>query len=188
AVKYDDEIFDVVPNACSKVIRTWTILDWCQYDPSITLTDGRWTYQQTILVNDGTPPVLMSCADLTFCDPAAAFDPIAGACVGEAVLVLDSVMGCSPEETLVFEYKIDLDNDGSFDITVSEYGQTGGSNSFATEPDNARDASGKYQLGTHKILWSVEDACGNLATCTYLFTIEDCKAPTPYCRLGIITT
>src|SRR5690606_18292242 len=67
AVKYDDEIFDVVPNACFKVIRTWTILDWCQYDPSISLTDGRWTYQQTILVNDGTPPVLMSCADLTFC-------------------------------------------------------------------------------------------------------------------------
>lgn len=188
AVKYDDEIFDVVPNACFKVLRTWTILDWCQYDPSISLTDGRWTYQQTILVNDGTPPVLMSCADLTFCDPAAAFDPIAGACVGEAVLVLDSVMDCSPEETLVFEYKIDLDNDGAYDITVSEYGQTGGSNSFATEPDNARDASGKYPLGTHKILWSVEDACGNLATCTYLFTIEDCKAPTPYCRLGIITT
>jgi hypothetical protein len=33
----------------------------------------------------------------------------------------------------------------------------------------------------HRVLWSVEDGCGNLSTCEYLFRLEDCKQPTPIC-------
>jgi hypothetical protein len=33
----------------------------------------------------------------------------------------------------------------------------------------------------HRILWSVEDGCGNISTCSYLFRLEDCKAPSPVC-------
>src|SRR5690606_2346182 len=33
----------------------------------------------------------------------------------------------------------------------------------------------------------VEDMCGNIESCDYLFTVEDCKKPTPYCRTGIVT-
>jgi hypothetical protein len=34
AIEYDDEVFTIEPDACLKVIRTWTVIDWCQYDPS----------------------------------------------------------------------------------------------------------------------------------------------------------
>jgi hypothetical protein len=187
AVKYEDEVFDVVPNACFKIIRTWTILDWCQYDPSLNLTTGRWEYEQIILVNDARKPVLEGCADVTFCDESAEFSAALNACVGYASLSLDSVVDCTPYESLVFEYKIDAFNDGTYDFISSEYGQVVDNNPLADDESNARDASGKYPLGTHRIKWFVEDMCGNLQTCEYLFTVEDCKNPTPYCRTGIVT-
>ena len=44
----------------------------------------------------------------------------------------------------------------------------------------------KYCIGGekdyHRILWTVEDGCGNINTCSYLFRLEDCKEPTPVCK------
>ena len=34
AVSYHDEIFTVVPDACAKIERTWTVINWCTYDPN----------------------------------------------------------------------------------------------------------------------------------------------------------
>jgi hypothetical protein len=39
----------------------------------------------------------------------------------------------------------------------------------------------------HRVLWSVEDGCGNQTTCEYLFRLEDCKKPTPVCINGLST-
>jgi len=39
--------------------------------------------------------------------------------------------------------------------------------------------------GTHKIQWFVEDGCGNETSCTYDFTIKDCKKPTVVCLNGL---
>jgi subtilisin-like proprotein convertase family protein len=33
-VEYTDEIFDVVPGACYKILRTWKIINWCQINSS----------------------------------------------------------------------------------------------------------------------------------------------------------
>lgn len=77
---------------------------------------------------------------------------------------------CTDDQDLVWSYKIDLGNNGSIDVNGA-----------------SSDASGVYPVGTHKITWTVEDRCGNVATCTYLFTMVDRKQPTPVCRAGIIT-
>ncbi|MDQ3142846.1 MAG: cohesin domain-containing protein, partial [Bacteroidota bacterium] len=61
-------------------------------------------------------------------------------------------------------------------------------NPYADNPTNPFDASGTYPIGMHKIKWFVEDGCGNVGICETLFDIKDCKAPTPYCLVGIITT
>jgi hypothetical protein len=34
AVSYTDQVFTVVPDACFKIERTWTIINWCSYDPN----------------------------------------------------------------------------------------------------------------------------------------------------------
>jgi len=33
-VSFEDEIFTVVPDACFKIERTWTIINWCTYNPN----------------------------------------------------------------------------------------------------------------------------------------------------------
>jgi hypothetical protein len=60
-------------------------------------------------------------------------------------------------------------------------------NPYADDNKNPFDASGTYPVGVHKIKWFVEDGCGNIAVCETLFEVKDCKAPTPYCRFGVIT-
>jgi hypothetical protein len=44
-----------------------------------------------------------------------------------------------------------------------------------------------YPFGTHRITWIIEDMCGNVGTCQYLFTVEDCKLPTPVVINGLAT-
>ncbi|MBK8965860.1 MAG: T9SS type A sorting domain-containing protein [Lewinellaceae bacterium] len=33
-VSFEDEIFTVVPDACYKIERTWTVINWCTYSPN----------------------------------------------------------------------------------------------------------------------------------------------------------
>ncbi|MDO8365752.1 MAG: hypothetical protein Q7T20_03065, partial [Saprospiraceae bacterium] len=33
-ISYEDEIFTIVPDACFKVERTWTVINWCTYNPN----------------------------------------------------------------------------------------------------------------------------------------------------------
>ncbi|MCB0533320.1 MAG: HYR domain-containing protein [Saprospiraceae bacterium] len=38
-VSHEDEIFTVVPDACFKIERTWTIINWCTYNPNAGCVD-----------------------------------------------------------------------------------------------------------------------------------------------------
>lgn len=50
-VRYDDQIYPFTTNgACYKIIRTWTIIDWCQDNKT-------WSYEQEIKVMDNDAPV-----------------------------------------------------------------------------------------------------------------------------------
>ncbi len=69
---------------------------------------------------------------------------------------------------LTFYYSIDLNNDGSTDLSGSD-----------------NDASGNFPIGSHKITFNVVDDCGNSENCEYLFSIKDCVAPIPSINNGI---
>ena len=53
AVSYTDAIFNVVPDACYKIIREWSVINWCTYpdEPARTAT-------QVIKVIDNEAPCL----------------------------------------------------------------------------------------------------------------------------------
>jgi HYR domain len=34
AVSHEDKVFELVPDACMKIERTWTIINWCNYNPN----------------------------------------------------------------------------------------------------------------------------------------------------------
>lgn len=58
-INYSDQVFYISYPACYKIVRTWTVMDWCSFDPLNPDQGGIWSYSQLIKVNDYTPPVLM---------------------------------------------------------------------------------------------------------------------------------
>ncbi len=198
SIEYFDEIFTIEPDACFKILRTWVVIDWCQYDPNIDPTKGRWEYLQIIKVHDNDKPTVS--ISVGPCEPAVK-NPTDHICYGHISITADATDNCSPLDWLFYDYKIDLFNDGKgahsgYDfkvgpLTRKEFANGGTPlfhhNDYADDENNPFDASGTYPIGIHKICWFVEDGCGNIGTVCQLFEVKDCKAPTPYCLTGVIT-
>ena len=45
---FEDQVFPDIDPYCHKILRTWTVLDWCQFDQNNPLDGGMWTFVQTI--------------------------------------------------------------------------------------------------------------------------------------------
>jgi hypothetical protein len=49
AASYSDDIFYDVNDLCLKIHRTWTVIDWCQYDAqNPTSSNGKWEHHQKL--------------------------------------------------------------------------------------------------------------------------------------------
>ena len=96
AVSYTDQVFNVVEDACFKIIRHWTVIDWCKFDLS---TPGSVrNYQQIIKVIDTEKP------------RAICRDTIVNVTEGCSRLVTLSGNGddtCTPSDQLLYTYSID---------------------------------------------------------------------------------
>lgn len=91
AISYEDQYFDVSDPACFKIVRTWQVLDWCNYNPATGA--GLWTHVQTIKVVDNTPPVV-------FCSFSPFMKLVDPECFGTVILEQPLVTDCSPEITI----------------------------------------------------------------------------------------
>ncbi|MEY3050929.1 MAG: hypothetical protein RLY31_714 [Bacteroidota bacterium] len=60
AVNFSDQLFFVSYPACYKIVRTWKVIDWCQYSPS-NPSVGSWSHEQVIAIMDNVAPVITSC-------------------------------------------------------------------------------------------------------------------------------
>ncbi|MCZ2100684.1 MAG: T9SS type A sorting domain-containing protein [Chitinophagales bacterium] len=174
AYTYEDQLFTFVDNVCYKILRKWTIIDWCKFAPNRDVNGGlypsapvegvnTWTYTQVIKVTENEKPVITN-------NSKSDTDAFGENCDGYVDLK-NSATDCTPAEQLKWTYSVDLNNDG-----VAPY-ITGTTN----------DASRVYPVGTHRITWTVEDHCGNLATTSYIFRVLDKKKPTPYCISQLTT-
>ncbi len=173
-IDYDDMIFEMFNSnsaSCFKIIRTFTVGDWCQ--------DKTVRYSQTIMViNEIAPELQLSCDTIN----VETFD--AECEDGEVTLRMAASDDCTPASALSWQFSIDANNDGSFD-TISPILKGSEIDSLNGEEVSIIDASGDYPIGTHRIVWTVEDRCGNLTRCTQIFTVSSGKAPTPYCYNGL---
>ena len=160
---YEDQVCFISGGACVKVLREWTVIDWCQYIPGEN--QAIWTYLQEIKLKNNIAPVILDCEDKEVCS----YDED---CTSEVVtftaLANDD---CTDSLQLLYLWELDIDDDGSID-------DTGQGIEFSEE----------LLYGTHRVYWKVEDGCGNSTTCDYSVTIRDCKNPTPYCNSSITTT
>jgi len=155
--------------ACFKIIRTWTVIDDCH---KVNGSFAKWQYDQVIYVTNNVDPVIIGVPDTT--TVVCTFDSTCTA--GNIVLSYSASDDCTQDEDLRWRYYIDKYNDnpvGNWDYTSPIFS------------GNSLDASGDYEIGTHKILWQVWDQCGNSVVKEQLFTIQNCKKPTPICIDGL---
>jgi hypothetical protein len=160
---YEDQIFYISGGACIKILREWTVIDWCQYEAGQSI--GIWTYLQEIKLKNNIAPTILECTDKDICS----YDED---CTSELVTITAFANDdCTDSLNLLYLWSIDLDDNGTID-------DSGQGISFSKE----------LLFGDHRVFWTVEDGCGNLDYCNYKITVRDCKNPTPYCNSSITTT
>lgn len=155
------------PDACLKILRTWTVIDWCQYDANNPSAGGSWSDVQVIMVNDNVGPTFASCANRTFCNFKDDCSPLA------PDLSVTPTDLCTPANQIQLTWTVDLNDDGLADPGFVTAG-------------TGQNTTNDYPVGSHRISYRAADGCGNSSFCNFLFTIEDCKNPSPVCVNGLI--
>jgi len=109
---FEDEEFERVQGACFKIFRTWSLIDWCVYDPDNPQLGGIWTHRQELVVMDSQGP------DMT-CIPNIIVDADAN-CVAQIQIDTPAVTDCSPDIT--FEVTGDFNSFGTHvDVAPGTY-------------------------------------------------------------------
>lgn len=205
-VIYSDEKFDIVSDACYKIVRTWRLIDWCKFNLQVAdknrqpdvVVDDRWvadsiqrpcvyrnikdngdglvSYVQVIKVRDTLAPDLF-CRDTTICI-------LDQNCISPAInLVFNGSDACTPSSQLSYRWELDH-NPSPSDLLAKKYikNNIDQKSSGPVTALNIIPAPGKslVHVMTH-------DRCGNEDTCSFVLTTLDCKKPTPYCYNGIAT-
>ncbi len=162
-ITYADQVFPIQAPSCYKIIRKWTIIDWCQYQLGSVTGVGVWDYKQTIKVSNIIAPTFTSrCTDTTIL-------VLPTQCEATAVTLKATASDdCTSNGLLRWTFKIDKDNNGTIDTSGT-----------------SRTINLQLSVGKHRLFWTVEDGCGNIKSCDYLVTIKDGKKPTPVCINGI---
>lgn len=166
AFTYTDQTFTAVPDACLKILRTWTVLDWCQFDQANPTGDGIWQYTQIIKINNSTAPVFDNCTNQSI-------PSFSSSCDGDVDFTITATDECTPSEDLVYTYRV---------YNGSSLVASGNTNRINRSFDILNNGSTTYRVD-----WTVEDLCGNLNSCSMNITLNDAKKPTPYCLSGITT-
>lgn len=154
------------PSYCKVIERKWTVIDWCQYVLNTPGSPGKWEFTQFINIKDTIAPIINTnvCRDTVICTPLTN-------CSASVSFSASATDDCTLPIDIKWVYKIDLNNNGgSPDIT----GNTG-------------NFTHMVPIGLHKLTWEARDICGNLKTCSLLFTIKDCKSPNAVAIHGLAT-
>ena len=163
AVTHEDETLPIQGDACLKILRTWIVIDWCNYDVNYPYAGGRWEYVQVIKVLNSEAPQVFPGGDSYIEN----FDAECGSTYVE--LFVDATDDCTPTEDLEITYAIENANG-----TVISTG-------------SGLNASQAFANGDYKITWTVTDGCGNYHEAEHPFKVEDKKKPTPVCLNGLAT-
>lgn len=153
---YTDEPFQYITGACAKILRTWKVLDWCNYKGDVNPPQGIFQRVQVIKIKDSIPPVFTGIDDLRFSSTDSMCNPV------NLTIEPFNADDCTPDNKLLWRYYIDYHKDGS--INAQGLGN---------------NISGSYPVGIHSVRLVVEDRCGNFNDTTFMLELVDAKPPTP---------
>lgn len=209
-LSFEDTRFDFADGSCYKILREWSIIDWCQFNADTG--EGLYSYTQEIKVLDATGPLFLNCpqAPVSLCldDPGVSLpdnnqvflganNPNASSCSVHVTMSQRVRELCS--QSVVYDVKLYPFNGNEFiqlkGLTVLQLDANHeGDLSFNTEESTMQSISEDGLPYTdplcndfHRLVWTVTDGCGNISFCEYLLRLEDCKDPTPVCINGLST-
>lgn len=215
-ISVKDQVFNLNnTGGCKKILRTWKLVYWCDYNPNWpgpTLIDnpgntdigptvwgnsinhGYLQYTQIIKIVDNVAPVFLDCptAPLLFCDYTNN-DPAqyGSRCEGPIDLNVKVTDACSKSD-LILSYRLYLDLDGNG--SMETYRSSSAPGAWPIEKTITGDtvfaqikvpAGVGLPYGIHKVEWIANDRCGNESLCKYEFEVRDCKPPTVVCINGL---
>ena len=188
--------------ACYKLVNTYTVINWCDYEPNNPFWDGSgiWEHVQVIKVTDETKPIIADCEDKMFAiNDHSDSDDDGIVCEASIVLTnsaMDEGSANCPTGWLKWQVIVDLWGDGTPDLEYSsflppfdsQFNDTNGNgigDVYVSPTENGGTVSIPLpdiegSMSNHKVSWKVTDGCNNVTTCDSEFMIVDKKAPTPY--------
>ncbi|MCE2790595.1 MAG: T9SS type A sorting domain-containing protein [Saprospiraceae bacterium] len=172
-VSRQDQVFNVSADACYKILRTFTVINWCTYLPGTSGWNGQgiWTHTQVIKVVEESKPVIATCAPVVISTDAG--------CEGTFTIrnSADDPGKCG-RQSLLWTAEIDLWSDGIIDYNYG-FNQPGQFrlDSVANKKEVVITLPGKVRMGTHKVNWKVRDLCGNNTSCTQYVQMDNCTQP-----------
>ena len=160
AMSHTDQEFFETPEACIKVLRTWRVIDWCNYNP----TNGPLYEHTQVIMLKGTnaPTFTTPCVDITVDD--VDFD-----CMQPINLSATATDPCTDAANIRYRWTIDLTNNNTVD-------QSGSGNII----------NQSVPVGVHRVTFYAMNRCNVESSCTYRVTVRDRKAPTPICYKEIV--
>jgi hypothetical protein len=175
---YADQILPVC-DGTYKILRTWTVVDWCLPTTPFPPSQNPQYYIQLIKVVDDKGPNLVCPANLT-----VSTDPYT--CCGTIdlpdVVLTDNCSRINAIEAMVTTF------DPFTNQQTGMYTVGGSLTSFPGNDLKYPDTLGNWgvtpclPLGTHTVLYTASDDCGNTKTCTFKMKIEDLVPPVPVCQ------
>ncbi len=157
AVDYEDLVFRNTEGFCAKILRTWTLIDWCQTrsnDPNA----GVYKHVQVLkLIDDQRPTIILGCESETF-------EASNNTACSAFVSLRASATDCHDEADLRWTFEV-----YDFDSTKV---LTGKSDRINTN----------LGIGVYRVRWIVEDPCGNSSECNKRVEVVDTRGPSIVCR------
>ena len=138
---YEDQVFYEESELCMKILRNWTVIDWCRYDPGAEFSQGYWTNTQVIKLSDTTKPTFESS-----CENIAVRIPD-DECFTDVQVNMIATDDCSLDK-LKYHYTI-----------ISEEGDI--------IDEEGAELSQQLISGIHEVVYSVSDGCGNKDDCEF---------------------
>jgi len=171
---FEDELFEFEAGACLKIVRTFSVINWCEYEGDTGT--GLYSGIQIIKIIDEEAPEIENCEDIVF-------DAVENC---EATITLANVandLGNCPSGMVQWTLSVDLWADGTEDLF---YGPNEPQPFNIDKIQNGEEISitlpNNVGISKHKLVWKVTDGCGNVRSCNSNFEVKDNKPPTPYCK------
>ncbi len=175
----DSDTFYFEDNACFKVLNNWTVINWCLYDGG---TEGIYEHTQIVKYVDEVAPEVSAeenCYPVE--DGCETIPPV-------QAVACDTLSDCN-SDWIKWQAEVDINGDWTVDYVYSSFiADIAANRPFYVDPTNSCEpvsltlpAPIEASKLRHRVLWRATDGCGNVTSYTSYFTVEDKKAPTPYC-------